>query len=110
MALNEYLSPAAPMSAQDEAGASDNVLTLNPNDPQWKDALSNLKDGEETSFTIRVRQESPGKFFVLSGECSGCEDKGEGETTEAEPAETEEPSETPSKYPNPAVRGMMGDM
>jgi hypothetical protein len=110
MALNEYTGQTAPLNAQDEAGATDNVLNLNPNDPQWQSVVDAWEDGGEYVFAkVRVRQESPGRFIVLSAEPEGAE-------AEAEPGETgamgeaSDVGERASEgYANPAVSRLMAE-
>lgn len=92
---------------QDEAGATDNQLQLDPNDPRWKSAVGNWEDGKTYEFSsLKVRQISPGVFEVTDA-VPGAESEGTQEdTTDAsESAEPSEPSD--SGYQNPAVAGMM---
>ncbi len=112
MALNEYTGQTAPLSAQDEAGANDNVLNLNPNDPQWQSVVDKWEDGKEYTFkNVRVQQESPGKFIVLSADPEEAAPE-----TEAEPGETglmgeaSDVGERASEgYANPAVSRLMAE-
>ncbi len=62
-------SSPSTMGAEDEMGAGDNMLMLNPNDPQWKDAVNSWADGKTYTFNnVRVEQVSPGQYKVLSAE------------------------------------------
>lgn len=112
MALNEYIGQTAPLNAQDEAGATDNVLNLNPNDPKWQGIVDTWEDGKEYVFAnVRVRQESPGRFVVLSAEAEETE-----EEEESEPGETGAMGEASDvgervseSYANPAVAKLMAE-
>ena len=112
MALNEYTGPTAPLNAQDEAGAADNVLNLNPNDPQWQSVVDTWEDGKEYVFEkVRVRQESPGRFVVLSAEPEASEAEGEAEPGETGAmGEASDVGERASEgYANPAVSRLMAE-
>lgn len=92
-------------SMNDEPGAQDNLLVIDPNDDRWKEQVGDWKDGETYKFReVEVEQMSPGRYKVLNAEAAQApeeetpaEDQGEGAG-----AETEE-----SAYPNPAVAKMM---
>jgi hypothetical protein len=87
-----------------EAGAVENKITLNPNDPRWKDTVGEWKDGEEYSFEhVKVRQISAGEFEVLSADVEGGEQKPDVETEASQRAS--EKSENP-EYDNPAVENL----
>lgn len=78
-------------SPTDEAGANDNLLQLNPSDPNFTDIVGDWQDGEEYTITLRVTQVSPGMYTptkAVSGEPAGDEqaqaaapgsDEGEGD-------------------------------
>jgi len=88
----------------DEAGASDNRLSLNPSQfPITED----WQDGQTYTVTLKVEQVSPGEFEVLSADSPGAEkpaEPGMTEQPEGEPVEEEKEAAGP---PNPAVRRMM---
>ena len=87
-----------------EAGAVENKLVLNPNDPKWKDTVGQWKDGEEYTLTnVRVRQVSAGEFEVLSADAQGGEQKPDVESEANERGA--EKSENP-EYDNPAVENL----
>lgn len=104
---------------QDQAGAADNRLSINPNDDRWADVLAAWKDGQTYSVQLDISQVSPGEFEV-----TGLQEAGGGEAEAG--AEAETPAETTAEggveesgqgggagameesgYPNPAVRKMM---
>lgn len=76
-----------------EPGMEDNRLSLDPNNPAWKDTLAEWEDGEEYPITdlpegTMIRQISPGEFSVVPPvESPAAETE-----TEEEPAETPMPS------------------
>lgn len=113
MALNDYTGQTAPLNAQDEAGSNDNVLNLNPNDPQWQSVVDKWEDGKEYTFkNVRVQQESPGRFIVLSAEpeesSSESEEEAPGETGAM--GEASDVGERASEgYANPAVSRLMSE-
>ena len=59
------LSPDPRVSDGTDPGAEDNRLSLDPNNPDWKEAIADWEDGEEYTVTARVRQISPGEFEVI---------------------------------------------
>lgn len=87
-----------------EAGAIENRLSLNPNDPQ-NSAVKDWQDGQRYNVSGEVEQISPGEFKVLSitGERSA-------ESPPVPPEEEEmPPSSGGDRYPNPAVSRLMGE-
>lgn len=106
-----YGGNTAPMMAQDEAGATDNRLSLDPNDPRWKEAMDKWEDGGDYWLErVGVHQVSPGEFTVTDAKV------GETGTEEEGQQETPEPEESPTTglmgkaapgSPNPAVNRMM---
>jgi len=93
-------------SATDEAGAQDNILELNPNDPAFADIVSDWQDGQEYVFKeLRVRQVSPGKYTPLSAESAEPATEENGEAPEGETGAMGKASD----HPNPAIAGMMGE-
>lgn len=108
--MNGDTGTIATITPQAEAGATDNRMSLDPNDPQWGPLMESWKDGEEYTLTsVRVRQESPGEFTVLSAQVGG-----EGETEEPEPERTgsmgmaaDEGMMGGGGYRNPAVARML---
>ncbi len=94
-----------------DPGAVDNRLSLDPNDPRWKNKLSEWEDGERYPINIggvklEMEQMSPGEFEIVGGEA-------EEETDEEESAADEEPEPKTKSYGNwkmnRAVRGMMDE-
>lgn len=86
----------------EEAGALDNRLSLNPNDPMWKDKVGEWEDGQEYNVTLKVRQISPGEFEVVGME------GGDAAEEAAEPADTVEGEEDPAgEGENPAMMALM---
>lgn len=70
---------------ENEAGTQDNLLSLNPNDPKWKETVGAWEDGKEyKGVTVDLRQISPGEFEVTSLEAPA--DTGVEEETPAEDA------------------------
>lgn len=105
------LTTTSPNEAvENEPGMEDNRLSLNPNDPAWKDTLAEWEDGEEYPITdlpegTMIRQISPGEFAVVPPVAA------EAETEETE--EAEEPEEESAMPPAPsrkskAAAAMMG--
>ena len=84
----------------EEAGAEDNLLHLDPNDPTFEFA-SEWKDDQEYNVNLKVRQISPGEFEVISGEEG---DAVEGETKDEGAAETGEEAAPGANGRNPAIR------
>lgn len=70
------------MPVDDEPGAQDNRLSLDPNDPKFAFA-ADWQDGQEYNVNLKVRQISPGELEVIEGT--------EGEPVEG--ADTETPAE-----------------
>lgn len=90
---------------QDEVGATDNRLSLNPN--QFE-GMKDWTDGEEYTMTVKVRQVAAGEFQVLDAQPQPAEENPEPGTEqqpEAEPTENEKEAGGPPS--NPAVRSMM---
>lgn len=89
----------------EEAGASDNRLSLNPSEFPFTE---NWQDGQKYRVTLDIEQVSPGEFTVIKGEEAGgaSEEAAEPGTTE-QPAEEANEAEKPAAYPNPAVDKMM---
>lgn len=89
----------------DEAGAVDNRLTLNPNDPLWADTIKDWKDGERYGLAelgnVDLLQISPGEFEVVKSD----EPQGAAETNDAAAADA---GASAPAYGNPAVAKMMG--
>ena len=106
-----YGGNTAPMMAQDEAGATDNRLSLDPNDPQWKEAMDSWEDGGTyTLKEVQVRQVSPGEFQVLGAEVgeTGMEEEGQQEAPEPEESPTTGlMGKAAPGSPNPAVNRLM---
>lgn len=70
---------------ENEAGAQDNLLSVNPNDPEWKDELATWKDDTEYPIpTGTMRQISPGEFAIV---------KAKFKAAPVEEAEAETPAE-----------------
>ena len=87
-----------------DPGAVDNRLSLDPNNPDWADAIADWEDGSEYTLTVKVTQISPGEFEV-----SEVTPEAESESEDAEPEEEEEPmmkGKAGGKV-NKAVRNMM---
>jgi len=72
-------------SPADEAGASDNRLSLDPSDPRWKDILDKWQDGQSYEATIKINQVSPGEYEVeaLQSESETPAESGPGDEQEA---------------------------
>jgi len=99
----------------EEQGASDNVLSLAIGDhPETRD----WEDGKEYVFTeVRVRQQSPGQFMVISAEAQTPEQSAgekpygnEGNTEDGggnAPQGTEEDDAMPGETGNPAIDRLM---
>lgn len=67
-----------------EAGEQDNLLTLDTNDPRWKETIANWEDGGEYTITKGViRQIEPGQYTLVSATFGGPPEE-EAPTTEAE--------------------------
>lgn len=92
------------MPLNGEAGASDNRLSINPND--FDGIAKTWEDGKEYTLEIRVVQESPGEFTVTDLKETGAGEEAV-ETPEAEPAEGEPAAPAGPAYGNPAVAKMM---
>jgi hypothetical protein len=89
-----------------EAGAQDNLLELNPNDPAFKDIVGDWQDGQEYVFKeLRVVQVSPGKYTPLSAESAEVATEDEDEMPMAD--EMGAMGKAKDKYPNPAVAGLV---
>lgn len=101
----------APNMPNSEAGATDNRMYLDPNDPQWADVIDGWEDGSEYTFKkVRVRQESQGQFTILSAEAGEVaeqevEEAGEGAT--AETPRTGAMGRAGGGYTNPSVEKML---
>ena len=77
----------------DEAGAEDNRISVNPNDPQWKDDIGSWKDGSEYPIpTGTMKQISPGEFAIVKASFKAAPVEEETPTEEAAPTEEAEPS------------------
>lgn len=101
--------------ASDDAAASDNRLSLDPNDPAWK-FTQEWQDGQTYNIKLRVTQTSPGEFTVESGEeAAGDEEAAPAEDARGAMAEGGEPDErstAPSGgdgYRNPAMANLMSE-
>lgn len=123
---SEYSAPrgTSPATlAQQEPGAEDNQLYLNPNDPAFEFTRS-WEDGKSYTLTdVRITQVSPGVFTVTSaksagGETAESEGEDEGEMEDAEnmkgamgaAQESDEGDQSPyggDGYRNPAIKKMM---
>ncbi len=99
--------------AQDEAAATDNRLSLDPNDAAFE-FTREWEDGNSYRMTVEVTQVSPGEFEVTAGEEAPKE---EGEETPpkdgamGEAGESPEPDQSTTGgdgYRNPAVSKIMG--
>ena len=100
--------PVIAGSPTDEAGATDNLLTLNPNDPNFKDIVGDWQDNEEYVFEkLRVQQISPGNYRVVSAE-GADEATDENDSPAPDPAPDDEEEGGPSE--NPAVNGLLDSM
>lgn len=90
---------------QDEAGASDNRLELNPNE----EAVKDMKNGETRRLSMDVTQVESGSYTCAEIEKCGAEEEKEEPGTEVQPeAEPNEvDKESADEYPNPAVAKMM---
>jgi len=91
-------STNSPYTPGDEGGAEDNRLSLNPNDPKWKDMVAAWEDGQEYDVSGRIRQISPGEYEVVTmkaaegaqaDEETPAEDATAGEEAEPSPGEVE---------------------
>jgi hypothetical protein len=85
-----------------DPGAEDNLLSLDPNDPNWAEEIAEWEDGQEYDLDVKVRQISPGQFEVLQ-----AVPKSES------PAEEENEPETPTPPPRtggPKVRKAVSQM
>ena len=92
-----------------DPGAMDNRLSLDPNDPNWKEAIADWEDGEEYTLTVKAIQISPGEFEVTEvtpEEESPAEDAAPVE--EAEPAPMKGKGMMRGKVSKP-VRDMMAE-
>lgn len=81
-------SPEARAGEAQDPGAVDNRLSLDPNDPNWKETISDWEDGEDYTVTVTMRQISPGEYEVtgLTSESEGAgESDSADEETEPEP-------------------------
>lgn len=89
-----------------DPGAVDNRLSLDPNDPNWKNILADWEDGGEYKVRITITQISPGEFEVTGLTAKPAsremEDEDEGEDEEEN---YPEPREQPKV--RKAVREMM---
>jgi hypothetical protein len=72
---------------QDEPGADDNRLSL---DPSKFEAINDWEDGETYTFTVTARQVAPGEFIVENVEPHDEEETPKGEGTEGRTDEMEE--------------------
>lgn len=88
----------------DEAGASDNRLTITPSEfPETEE----WQDGKRYTVRLEIEQVSPGEFTVMSLKsmpAAQTEEPGTERQPEAEPTEEEK---EPAGPPNPAVQRMM---
>lgn len=96
-----------PVDTNDEAGAQDNLLSVNPNDPKWKDSVGAWEDDKEYAITGTVRQISPGEFEVIELDGKPVEAEAETPAEDAgggadEGAADQAPPEPPMSK-NPAV-------
>lgn len=93
----------------DEAGATDNRLSLTPSQfPFTKD----WKNGSTYKMTVEVRQISDGEFEVIKADAQGAPAETEEPGTQEQPSGDQQAAgagegETPGNYPNPAVAKMM---
>jgi hypothetical protein len=114
MKTSEMNSKGTGMMAADneEAGATDNQLLLDPNDKRWQKKLAGCSEGDSMTMDIECRMTSPGRFVVTAiNECMN-------ENSEAEADdEGEDESETDTKsggsvatkgITNPAVIALIG--
>jgi len=108
-------TPGASPSAltQDEAGASDNRLSLDLNDSAF-DFTKDWADGQDyTLSNVRVRQLSPGEFEVISAEAGGAAEEeapDERRGSMGEAAEEAEPNTAATGgagFRNPAIANIM---
>lgn len=95
--------------AEDDPGAADNLLVLNPADDRWKDSVGEWKDGATYTGMVTLRQLEPGKFEVLNfheeeGHEGGGEDGEGGMINEPQGANAE--AKGKGDY-SPAVASMM---
>lgn len=92
----------------DEAGATDNRLSLTPSQFEF---TKDWRDGETYTLTVEVRQISPGEFEVVKADAQGAPESEEPGNTEQPSGEQQESAggegESPANYPNPAVAKMM---
>lgn len=92
---------------ENEAGAQDNLLSLNPNDEKWKDTVSAWEDGKEyKGVIVDLRQISPGEFEVTKLEAPGGAVEDETPAEDAGGGVDEGPAEQPPEPPmskNPAM-------
>lgn len=90
---------------QNEAGASDDRLELNPN----TEAIADMKDGETRRVSMEITQVAAGSYTVANvqtvGETEETPEPGTEQQPEAPPNQGAMMPET--EYPNPAVRKMM---
>jgi len=80
------LSPDPRVSDGTDPGAEDNRLSLDPNNPDWKEAIADWEDGQEYELSVKVRQISPGEFEVIE-----VTPESESSDEEAAPEEESEP-------------------
>ena len=73
---------------EEEPGAQDNRLSLDPNDPKFAFA-ADWEDGKEYNVNLKVRQISPGEFETIEG-TEGDPVEGEAESTAEDSTETSE--------------------
>jgi hypothetical protein len=80
--MDGAMTPQGDMMTDNEPGAVDNRLSLDPNNPSWSDAIANWEDGKEYSVEVRLRQMSPGEFEVLEFTADSGEEEPSGTESE----------------------------
>ena len=97
------LSPDPRVSDGTDPGAEDNRLSLDPNNPDWKEAIADWEDGQEYTLTVKVNQISPGEFTVIK-----VLPESESDAEEAEPMPMKGKSMMAGRFSKP-VRDMMAE-
>jgi len=94
---------------QDEAGSSDNRLTLDPS--AFGGFAKDWEDGTSYGLSIKVQQTAPGEFIVTDAkEDESPVEDGTESGEEGMPAGANASAKGAGSYPNPAVDRMMRGM
>lgn len=99
-------------TSQDNPGAVDNTLTIDPSDDRWADPVSKWKDGQTYTLEhVTIRQIEPGKFEVMSLEAESEGDKANDQESSAEDVGEQQGANAEAKgrgeYPNDSVAKLM---